>query len=112
MTSPFTKTLRFIGLSSAKRSILMLVAAWVISLTWLGFNYFWRFATVELLLAIPVISLIYSLLALVAYIYWGMREMIEQQEDSYAGIVVGAIVAVTLLYFNFNLLQFVMEAIK
>lgn len=100
-----------IGLSSGKRSILMLVVAWALNLFWLGLNYFWRFSSVEVLLAIPILLLLYALIALISYIYWGVRQ-VQEQEAPYANVMVGVIVAVTLLYFNFNLLQFVLQAIR
>ncbi|MCX2738527.1 hypothetical protein [Pontibacter anaerobius] len=105
------KFFKSIGLSSGKRSIFMLVVAWTLNLLWLGLNYFWRFASVEVLLAIPVLLLLYALLALISYIYWGIRQ-VQEQEAPYANVMVGVIVAVTLLYFNFNLLQFVLQAIE
>ncbi|AKD03182.1 hypothetical protein POKO110462_04650 [Pontibacter korlensis] len=105
------KFFRGIGLISDKRSILMLVVSWTLNLFWLGLNYFWRFASVEVLLAIPILLLLYALLALVGYVYWGVRE-VQEEEAPYANVMVGVIVAVTLLYFNFNLLQFVLQAIQ
>ncbi len=105
------KFFRAIGLSSGKQSILMLIVTWALSLLWLGLNYFWRFASVEVLLAIPIMLLLYALLALIGYIYWGVRQ-VQEQEAPYANIMVGVIVAVTLLYFNFNLLQIVLQAIE
>ena len=89
----------------------MMVASWALNLLWLGINYFWRFASVEVLLAIPILLLLYALLALVAYIYWGIRE-VQERDAPYANVLVGVIVAVTLLYFNFNLLQFVLSALN
>ncbi|WP_276497777.1 hypothetical protein [Pontibacter litorisediminis] len=102
---------RGIGLNSGRRSILMLVVSWTLNLFWLGLNYFWRFASVEVLLAIPILLLLYALLALISYIYWGVRE-VHEAEAPYANVMVGVIVAVTLLYFNFNLLQFVLQALE
>ncbi|TPE44790.1 hypothetical protein [Pontibacter mangrovi] len=102
---------RSIGLPSGKRSLLMLVVAWALNLFWLGLNYFWRFSSVEVLLAIPVLLLLYALLALVSYVYWGVRQ-VREEDSPYANVMVGVIVAVTLLYFNFNLLQFVLQAIE
>lgn len=99
------------GLGSGKRSILILVLAWLLNLGWLGINYFWRFASVEVLLAIPVLLLLYALLALIAYIYWGLRQ-VREQNAPYANVLVGVIVALTLLYFNFNLLQLVLQALR
>lgn len=89
----------------------MLVVVWTLNLFWLGLNYFWRFASVEVLLAVPVLLLLYALLALFGYVYWGMRE-VREREAPYANIMVGVIVALTLLYFNVNLLQFVLQAIE
>ncbi len=100
-----------IGVGSANRSILMMVLAWLLNVLWLGLNYFWRFASVEVLLGIPVLLLIYALLALLAYTYWGVRD-VQEKDAPYANVMVGVIVAVTLLYFNFNLLQFVLGAIQ
>ncbi|PRY16228.1 hypothetical protein CLV24_10172 [Pontibacter ummariensis] len=88
----------------------MLVLAWLLNLLWLCLNYFWRFASIEVLLAIPILLLLYALLALVAYTYWGVRE-VRENDAPYANVMVGVIVAVTLLYFNFNLLQFVLDAL-
>ncbi|WP_092102255.1 hypothetical protein [Pontibacter chinhatensis] len=102
---------RSIGLVSGKRSMLMLVVSWTLNLFWLGLNYFWRLVSVEVLLAIPVLLLLYALLALVAYVYWGVRQ-VQEEEAPYANVMVGAIVAVTLLYFNFNLLQYVLQALE
>ncbi|OKL39070.1 hypothetical protein [Pontibacter flavimaris] len=108
-----TATARFfrsIGLISGKRSILMLVVSWTLNLFWLGLNYFWRIASLEVLLAIPALLLLYALLALIGYVYWGVRE-VQEQDAPYASVMVGVIVAATLLYFNFSLLQFVLQAI-
>ncbi|RIJ36802.1 hypothetical protein [Pontibacter oryzae] len=105
------KFFRGIGLSSGNRSILMLVIAWALNLFWLGLNYFWRFASVEVLVALPILLLAYALVALVSYIYWGVRK-VREQDAPYANVMVGTIVAITLLYFNFNLLQFVLQAIS
>ncbi|GHA70009.1 hypothetical protein [Pontibacter akesuensis] len=105
------RLLTSIGLGSGKRSILMLVVAWALDLFWLGLNYFWRFASVEVLLAIPILLLLYALIAVAGYLYWGVRE-VREQDAPYAGVMVGMIVAITLLYFNFNLLQFVLDAIQ
>ncbi|GAA4433461.1 hypothetical protein GCM10023188_22970 [Pontibacter saemangeumensis] len=109
-----TATARFfrgIGVGSANRSILMMVVSWFLNVLWLGLNYFWRFASVEVLLAIPVLLLLYALLALVAYTYWGVRE-VQEKDAPYANVMVGVIVAVTLLYFNYNLLQFVLGVLN
>ena len=89
----------------------MLVVAWTLNLLWLGLNYFWRFASVEILLAIPILLLFYALLALLAYTYWGVRE-VREQDAPYANVMVGVIVAVTLLYFNYNLLEFVLGVLN
>lgn len=109
-----TTTARFfrgIGVGSANRSILMMVVSWFLNVLWLGLNYFWRFASVEVLLAVPVLLLLYALLALVAYTYWGVRE-VREKDAPYANVMVGVIVAFTLLYFNYNLLQFVLGALN
>jgi hypothetical protein len=89
----------------------MMVVAWALNVFWLGLNYFWRFASVEVLLAIPILLLLYALLALLAYTYWGVRE-VQEQDAPYANVMVGVIVAVTLLYFNYNLLQFVLGVLN
>jgi len=102
---------RRMGLSSTSRSILMMVLSWLLNVLWLGLNYFWRFVSVKVLLAIPVLLLLYALLALLAYTYWGVREVLEK-DAAYANVMVGVIVACTLLYFNFNLLQFVLRALN
>ncbi|GAB3827383.1 hypothetical protein [Pontibacter rugosus] len=99
-----------IGLGSGTRCILMLVVVWTLNLLWLGLNYFWRFASVEVLLAVPALLLLYALLALLAYVYWGIRE-VQEQEAPYATVLIGVIVAATLLYLNFTLLQFVLQAV-
>ena len=89
----------------------MMVVSWFLNVLWLALNYFWRFASVEVLLAVPVLLLLYALLALVAYTYWGVRE-VREKDAPYANVLVGVIVAVTLLYFNYNLLQFVLGALN
>ena len=99
------------GLSSAKRSIAMLVFVWIVNIAWLGFNYFWRIASIEVLVVILILSLIYAVLALAAYIYWGIRD-VQEQEGSYANLLVGVIVAITLFYFNFDLLQIVLDVVE
>ncbi|MFD2516272.1 hypothetical protein ACFSRY_20540 [Pontibacter locisalis] len=109
MASATAQMLRNIGLRSSKRSILMLVVAWVLSLAWLGVNFFWRFASVEVLLIIPILSLSYAIASLFAFIYWGVRD-IRERDSSLANLLVGVIVAVTLLYFNFSLFQFALAA--
>lgn len=105
------KFFRGIGVGSANRSILMMVLSWLLNVLWLGLNYFWRFASVEVLLLIPVLLLLYALLALLAYTYWGVRE-VREKDAPYANVMVGVIVAVTLLYFNYNLLQFVLGVLN
>ncbi|MCC9137677.1 hypothetical protein ACFSKU_09095 [Pontibacter silvestris] len=102
---------RTLGLSSAKRSISMLLFSWFLNVIWLAVNYFWHFASVEVLLAMPLLLLIYAAIALVAYIYWGVRQ-VREQGVPYAGVMVGVIVAVTLLYLNYNLLQYVLVALR
>ncbi|GAB3540818.1 hypothetical protein GCM10027443_39190 [Pontibacter brevis] len=105
------KFFRGIGIGSTNRSILMMVVAWALNVLWLGLNYFWRFASVEVLLAIPILLLLYALLALLGYTYWGVRE-VREQDAPYANVMVGVIVAVTLLYFNYNLLEFVLGVLN
>ncbi|MDX5483080.1 MAG: hypothetical protein LPK07_15485 [Hymenobacteraceae bacterium] len=109
--SSAAKFFGFIGLRSAKTSILALVLAWLLHVLWLGLNYFWSFASVQVLLAVPVLLLTYAVTALVAYIYWGVRE-VQEKDVPYANVMVGVIVAITLLYFNYTLLEFVLEAIE
>jgi hypothetical protein len=111
MVSVAALVFKAIGLRSSKRSILMLVATWILSLFWLGINYFWRFASIEVLLTIPIILLCYAVVALIAYIYWGVRD-IHENDSSYANLLVGSIVAFTLLYFNVALLQFLTSALQ
>lgn len=89
----------------------MMVVSWLLNVLWLGLNYFWHFASTTVLLAIPILLLLYALLALGAYTYWGVRE-VKEKDAPYANVMVGVIVAITLLYFNYNLLQFVLEAIN
>ena len=99
-----------LGLGSPNRCIVMLVLVWLLNVLWLGLNYFWRFASVEVLLAVPVLLLLYGLVALLAYVYWGVKR-VREEEAPYANVMVGVIVAITLLYFSFTLLQFVLEAV-
>ena len=108
--SPTAKFFSKSGVGSATRSILMMVVSWFLNVLWLGLNYFWRFASVEVLLAVPVL-LLYALLALVAYTYWGVRE-VREKDAPYANVMVGVIVVVTLLYFNYSLLQLVLRALN
>ena len=100
--------LSILGLSSAKRSLLMLVVAWALNLAWLGVNYFWSLVPVSVLVAIPVLLLLYALLALGAYIYWGLKQ-VREEEEPYANLMVGVIVAATLLYLNYNFLDFILS---
>lgn len=111
MASAPASVFRSIGLGSTKRSILMLVLVWVVNIAWLGLNYFWRIASVDVLLAILIFFLCYAVAALVAYIYWGVRD-VRENEAPYANLLVGVIVVVTLLYFNFELLQIVIRALE
>jgi hypothetical protein len=111
MASTAAIVFRGFGLSSAKRSILMLVLVWIVNIAWLGLNYFWRIASINVLLAILVLSLVYAIMALVAYIYWGMRD-VQERHGNYANLLVGAIVAITLFYFNFDLLQIVLDVVE
>jgi hypothetical protein len=104
-TAQFFKSM---GLSSSKRSILAMVVTWVINLFWLGVNYFWGLAGLSVLITVPVVLLLIAIIALAAYIYWGIRK-VKEQDAPYANIMVGVIIAVTLLYFNFKFLQFILE---
>lgn len=97
-----------IGLSSSRRSILMLVVVWVLNLAWLGFNYFWQLVPVQVLVAVPGLLLLYALIALVAYTYWGIRQ-VKEEDAPYANVMVGVIIALTLLYLNYKFLQFVIQ---
>ena len=98
---------RFLGLSSTRRSMLVLVLTWVLHVAWLGLNYFWRLVSVEVLLAVPVLLLLFAIVALVAYLYWGIRK-VKYEDAPYANVIVGFTIAITLLYFNYSLLQFVL----
>ncbi|MEJ8800963.1 hypothetical protein [Pontibacter sp. H249] len=111
MASAPASVFRSIGLGSAKRSMLMLVLMWALNIAWLGINYFWRLASVEVLLAILILFLAYAVAALIAYIYWGVRD-VREKEEPYANLMVGVIVVITLLYFNFELLQIVLRALE
>ncbi|MCP2042451.1 hypothetical protein [Pontibacter sp. HSC-36F09] len=95
---------RVLGLGSTRRSILMLVVAWTLNVAWLGFNYFWSLVPKSVLIAIPVLMLLYGVLALVAYVYWGVKG-VREQDEPYASVLVGVIVALTLLYLNYTLLD-------
>ena len=86
--SPTAKFFSKSGVGSATRSILMMVVSWFLNVLWL-----------------------YALLALVAYTYWGVRE-VREKDAPYANVMVGVIVAVTLLYFNYSLLQLVLRALN
>ncbi len=86
----------------------MLVVTWILNLVWLILNYFWNLVPVPVLVAIPVLLLLYGLLALAAYVYWGMRR-VREEDEPYANVVVGAIVAATLLYLNYNFLEFILS---
>ncbi|MDX5482788.1 MAG: hypothetical protein LPK07_13990 [Hymenobacteraceae bacterium] len=103
--------LRALGLSSTKRSILMLVLAWVLNLLWLTINYFCSLVPIPVLIAIPVLLLIYALIALAAYVYWGVKR-VREQDEPYANVMVGVIVAATLLYLNYNFLEFILSVSK
>ena len=111
MASAPASVFRSIGLGSTKRSMLMLVLVWIINVAWLGINYFWRFASVDVLLAILMLFLTYAVAALIAYIYWGVRD-VREKEAPYANLMVGVIIVITLLYFNFELLQIVLRALE
>ena len=82
----------------------MLMMSWTLNVAWLGFNYFWRLVPESALIAIPVLLLLYGLLALLAYVYWGIKDA-REQDESYASVLVGVIMAVTLLYLNYTLLD-------
>lgn len=107
MPATTAKFFRAIGLRSTKRSILMLVVTWTMGIAWLGFNYIWSLVPVQVFIAVPLLLLAYAVTALVAYIYWGVRE-VREKDAPYANVMVGVIVAVTLLYFNYYLLQIVL----
>lgn len=89
----------------------MLVVAWVLNLAWLGVNYFWSLVPVSVLVAIPVVLLVYALLALGAYVYWGVKQ-VREQDEPYANLMVGVIVAITLLYLNYNFLEFILSVTR
>ncbi|WP_114778273.1 hypothetical protein [Botryobacter ruber] len=99
-----------LGLGSPNRCLVMLVLVWLLNVLWLGLNYFWRFASVQVLLAVPILLLVYGLVALLAYVYWGVKR-VREEDAPYANVMVGVIVAITLLYFSFTLLRFVLEAV-
>lgn len=99
-----TRVFRVLGLGSTRRSILMLVLVWILNVAWLGMNYFWSLAPASVLIAIPVLLLLYALAALVAYVYWGVKG-VREQDEPYANVMVGVIVAVTLIYLNYTLLD-------
>lgn len=111
MASAPAAVFKSIGLGSTKRSMLMLVLVWVLNVAWLGLNYFWRFASVNVLLAILILFLAYAVAALFAYIYWGVRD-VREKETPYANLMVGVIIVLTLLYFNVELLQIVLKALE
>jgi nitrogen fixation-related uncharacterized protein len=98
----------YLGLSNTNRSILALVLTWILHALWLGLNYFWRLVSVEVLLAVPVLLLLFAVIALVAYLYWGIQKT-KYEDAPYANIIVGFTIAVTLLYFNYSLLQLVLQ---
>lgn len=98
------RLLRLLGLGSTRRSILMLVVSWTLNVAWLGFNYFWQLVPYSVLVAIPVLLLLYSVMALLAYVYWGIKG-VREQDEPYASVMVGVIVAITLLYLNYTLLD-------
>jgi hypothetical protein len=100
-----------IGLGSTRSSILMLVVAWMLHVVWLGINYFWNLVPVEVLLAVPVLLLLYAGIALGAYIYWGLKQ-VREQDAPFANVLVGVIVGGTLLYLNYTLLQFVLSVVQ
>ncbi|TXK50862.1 hypothetical protein FVR03_04200 [Pontibacter qinzhouensis] len=101
------KLLRGLGLNSTNRSIFMLVLVWLLNVAWLGINYFWRIASLQVLVGVQILLLVYGAMALVAYVYWGLKQ-VREQDAPYSGVLVGVIVAITLLYFNVNLLQYVL----
>lgn len=100
-----------LGVGSTKQSILKMVIAWVLNLLWLTVNYFWNLVPVAVLIAIPVLLLLYALIALAAYVYWGLKQ-VREQDEPYANLMVGVIVAGTLLYLNYNFLEFMLSVIK
>jgi hypothetical protein len=102
---------RAMGLGSTRRSILMLVLVWILNVAWLGMNYFWSLVPVSVLIAIPVLLLLYALVALVAYVYWGVKG-VREQEEPYANVMVGVIVAITLIYLSYTLLDALLSVSK
>ena len=104
------KLLIRLGLSSTNRSIFVLLLVWLLNVVWLGVNYFWRIASVQVLVGVQILLLLYGVAALVAYVYWGLRQ-VREQDAPYINVLIGVIVAVTLLYLNVNLLQYVLELI-
>lgn len=102
---------RVLGLGSTRRSILMLVVSWTLNVAWLGINYFWSLVPESVLIAIPVLLLLYGVLALVAYVYWGVKG-VREQDEPYASVLVGTIVAITLLYLNYTLLDALISLIR
>lgn len=106
-SEPVARFLRAIGLSSTRRGILAMVVTWILNLLWLILNYFWSLVGYTLLVTIPVILLVIALTALAAYIYWGMKD-VKEKDAPYANVMVGVIIALTLLYFNYQFLQFIL----
>ena len=102
------KILTTLGLSSTNRSIFMLLLVWLLNVAWLGINYFWRIASMQVLVGVQILLLVYGAMALVAYVYWGVKQ-VREQDAPYANVLVGVIVAITLLYLNINLLQYVLK---
>ncbi len=97
-----------LGLSSNNRSIFVLLLVWLLHVVWLGINYFWRIASLQVLVGVQILLLAYATLAVGAYIYWGVKQ-VREQDAPYASVLVGVIVALTLLYLNINLLQYVLK---
>ncbi len=82
----------------------MQVVVWVLNLAWFGLNYFRQLVPAAVLVAIPALLLLYAILALAAYVYWGLKE-IREQDIPYANLFIGVIIAGTLLYLNYQFLQ-------
>ncbi|WP_187264200.1 hypothetical protein [Pontibacter beigongshangensis] len=107
-TGSIGRMLTRLGLSSNNRSIFVLLLVWLLHVVWLGINYFWRIASLQVLVGVQILLLAYATLAVGAYIYWGVKQ-VREQDAPYASVLVGVIVALTLLYLNINLLQYVLK---
>jgi hypothetical protein len=89
----------------------MLVITWLLHVLWLGINYFWHLVPREVLLAVPVLLLLYAILAVMAYSYWGMKQ-VREQDAPVANVLVGVIIAGTLLYLHYTLLQYLLSVLN